>query len=58
MTARVARGDLDPRGRIRGVRFNKRSTRPLRLPPAEVTACHADPDGLASSLAVREGAAA
>jgi gamma-butyrobetaine dioxygenase len=27
---------LSPRGRIRGVRFNNRSTRPLRLPYAEV----------------------
>ena len=41
MAARVARGDPDPRGRIRGVRFNNRSTRPLRLPSAEVTACYA-----------------
>jgi gamma-butyrobetaine dioxygenase len=29
---------LSPRGRIRGVRFNNRSTRPLRLPYAEVAA--------------------
>ena len=29
---------LSPRGRVRGVRFNNRSTRPLRLPYAEVTA--------------------
>ncbi len=29
---------LGPRGRIRGVRFNNRSARPLRLPYAEVTA--------------------
>ena len=29
---------LSPRGRIRGVRFNNRSARPLRLPYAEVTA--------------------
>jgi|SRR5208283_5344250 len=35
------RDNLDPRGRIRGVRFNNRSTRPLRLPPAEVTAFYA-----------------
>jgi gamma-butyrobetaine dioxygenase len=29
---------LSPRGRVRGVRFNNRSARPLRLPYAEVTA--------------------
>jgi gamma-butyrobetaine dioxygenase len=29
---------LSPRGRIRGVRFNNRSARPLRLPYSEVTA--------------------
>jgi gamma-butyrobetaine dioxygenase len=32
---------LSPRGRIRAVRFNNRSTRPLRLPYAEVTAFYA-----------------
>jgi gamma-butyrobetaine dioxygenase len=32
---------LSPRGRIRGVRFNNRSSRPLRLPYAEVTAFYA-----------------
>ena len=32
---------LSPRGRIRGVRFNNRSARPLRLPYAEVTAFYA-----------------
>ncbi len=32
---------LSPRGRIRGVRFNHRSARPLRLPFAEVTAFYA-----------------
>ena len=32
---------LSPRGRVRGVRFNHRSTRPLRLPYAEVTAFYA-----------------
>ena len=32
---------LGPRGRIRGVRFNHRSTRPLRLPYPEVTAFYA-----------------
>jgi gamma-butyrobetaine dioxygenase len=29
---------LSPRGRVRGIRFNNRSARPLRLPYAEVTA--------------------
>ena len=29
---------LSPRGRVRGVRFNNRSARPLRLPYAQVTA--------------------
>jgi gamma-butyrobetaine dioxygenase len=32
---------LSPRGRIREVRFNNRSARPLRLPHAEVTAFYA-----------------
>jgi gamma-butyrobetaine dioxygenase len=32
---------LGPRGRIRGVRFNNRSARPLRLPYDEVTAFYA-----------------
>jgi gamma-butyrobetaine dioxygenase len=32
---------LSPRGRVRGVRFNHRSARPLRLPDAEVTAFYA-----------------
>ena len=32
---------LSPRGRVRGVRFNHRSARPLRLPYAEVTAFYA-----------------
>jgi gamma-butyrobetaine dioxygenase len=32
---------LSPRGRVRGVRFNHRSTRPLRLPYTEVTAFYA-----------------
>jgi len=32
---------LSPRGRIRGIRFNHRSARPLRLPYAEVTAFYA-----------------
>jgi gamma-butyrobetaine dioxygenase len=32
---------LDPRGRVRGVRFNNRSVRPLRLPYAEITAFYA-----------------
>jgi gamma-butyrobetaine dioxygenase len=32
---------LSPRGRVRGVRFNNRSARPLRLPYAEVTAFYA-----------------
>jgi gamma-butyrobetaine dioxygenase len=32
---------LGPRGRIRGIRFNNRSARPLRLPYAEVTAFYA-----------------
>jgi gamma-butyrobetaine dioxygenase len=32
---------LSPRGRIRGVRFNNRSARPLRLPYAEITAFYA-----------------
>jgi gamma-butyrobetaine dioxygenase len=32
---------LGPRGRVRGVRFNHRSTRPLRLPYAEVAAFYA-----------------
>ena len=32
---------LSPRGRIRGVRFNNRSARPLRRPYAEVTAFYA-----------------
>ena len=32
---------LSPRGRIRGVRFNNRSARPLRLPYAEVIAFYA-----------------
>ena len=32
---------LSPHGRIRGVRFNNRSARPLRLPYAEVTAFYA-----------------
>jgi gamma-butyrobetaine dioxygenase len=32
---------LSPRGRIRGIRFNNRSMRPLRLPYAEVTAFYA-----------------
>jgi gamma-butyrobetaine dioxygenase len=32
---------LSPRGRIRGVRFNNRSTQPLRLPYADVTAFYA-----------------
>src|SRR6516225_5665448 len=29
---------LSPRGRVRGIRFNNRSARPLRLPYAEITA--------------------
>ena len=33
--------ELSPRGRIRGVRFNNRSTQPLRQPAAEVTAFYA-----------------
>jgi gamma-butyrobetaine dioxygenase len=32
---------LSPRGRVRGVRFNNRSARPLRLPYAELTAFYA-----------------
>jgi gamma-butyrobetaine dioxygenase len=32
---------LSPHGRVRGVRFNNRSARPLRLPSAEVTAFYA-----------------
>jgi len=32
---------LDPRGRVRAVRFNHRSTRPLRLPYAEIAAFYA-----------------
>ncbi len=32
---------LSPHGRIRGIRFNNRSARPLRLPYAEVTAFYA-----------------
>jgi gamma-butyrobetaine dioxygenase len=32
---------LSPRGRIRGIRFNNRSARPLRLPYAEITAFYA-----------------
>ena len=32
---------LSPRGRVRGVRFNNRSARPLRLPYAEVIAFYA-----------------
>ena len=32
---------VSPRGRVRGVRFNNRSARPLRLPYAEVTAFYA-----------------
>jgi gamma-butyrobetaine dioxygenase len=32
---------LNPRGRVRGIRFNNRSARPLRLPYAEVTAFYA-----------------
>jgi gamma-butyrobetaine dioxygenase len=32
---------LSPRGRVRGVRFNNRSVRPLRLPYAEITAFYA-----------------
>jgi gamma-butyrobetaine dioxygenase len=32
---------LSPRGRVRGMRFNNRSARPLRLPYAEVTAFYA-----------------
>ena len=32
---------LGPRGRVRGVRFNHRSTRPLRLPYPEVTTFYA-----------------
>jgi gamma-butyrobetaine dioxygenase len=32
---------LSPRGRVRGIRFNNRSARPLRLPYAEVTAFYA-----------------
>jgi gamma-butyrobetaine dioxygenase len=32
---------LSPRGRIRGVRYNNRSARPLRLPYADVTAFYA-----------------
>ena len=32
---------LSPRGRVRGVRFNNRSARPLRLPYGEVTAFYA-----------------
>jgi len=33
--------ELSPRGRVRGIRFNNRSARPLRLPYAEVTAFYA-----------------
>jgi gamma-butyrobetaine dioxygenase len=32
---------LSPRGRVRGIRFNNRSARPLRLPYGEVTAFYA-----------------
>jgi gamma-butyrobetaine dioxygenase len=32
---------LSPRGRVRGIRFNNRSARPLRLPYPEVTAFYA-----------------
>jgi gamma-butyrobetaine dioxygenase len=32
---------LSPRGRVRGIRFNNRSARPLRLPYAEVTTFYA-----------------
>jgi len=32
---------LSPRGQVRGIRFNNRSARPLRLPYAEVTAFYA-----------------
>jgi gamma-butyrobetaine dioxygenase len=32
---------LSPRGRVRGIRFNNRSARPLRLPHAEITAFYA-----------------
>jgi gamma-butyrobetaine dioxygenase len=32
---------LSPRGRVRGIRFNNRSARPLRLPYADVTAFYA-----------------
>jgi gamma-butyrobetaine dioxygenase len=32
---------LSPRGRVRGVRFNNRSTRPLRMPYADVTVFYA-----------------
>ena len=33
--------ELSPRGRVRGVRFNNRSVRPLRLPYAQVSAFYA-----------------
>jgi gamma-butyrobetaine dioxygenase len=33
--------ELSPRGRVRGVRFNNRSMRPLRGSPAEITAFYA-----------------
>jgi gamma-butyrobetaine dioxygenase len=38
LRASLALIQLSPRGRVRGVRFNNRSARPLRLPYAEVTA--------------------
>ena len=41
LRASLALIQLSPRGRVRGVRFNNRSARPLRLPYAEVTAFYA-----------------
>lgn len=41
LRASLALIQLSPRGRVRGVRFNNRSARPLRLPYAEVSAFYA-----------------
>jgi gamma-butyrobetaine dioxygenase len=41
LRASLALIQVSPRGRVRGVRFNNRSARPLRLPYAEVTAFYA-----------------
>jgi gamma-butyrobetaine dioxygenase len=46
--------ELDPRGRIRGVRFNNRSAGPLRLPYEEVIAFYAAYRRWAGLLARRE----